>query len=139
MVSTARALLLGPDRKQSKRWGLLAGVFLVGSLVYFAALNALTDYSWVVHLMLWWEGYAVLLGALVVVQAYLTDALVVSWGLAFAAVFGLVMNYGGVGVAGTPPGLLKLLGLGLVGGLLAAVTVGTLGFAVGATIRRIVT
>ncbi|MEE6208748.1 hypothetical protein U3A55_01060 [Salarchaeum sp. III] len=134
--STVRAILLGPTPEKTKRWSVLAGVLLGGSLLYFAALNAFTGYSWPVHLALWWEGYAVLLGALVVVQAYATEALLVSWAVSFAAVFGLVMNYGGIALTGEPPALPELLGLGLVGGCLAALTIGTLGFAVGAALRR---
>jgi len=132
-----RGLLFGSDPTQSKQWGRIAVLLLVGSLVYFAALNAITSYNWSVHLALWWEGYVILLGTLIVVQAYSTDSLLVSWSLAFAAVFGLMANYGGIGITGTPPGLVKILGLSVLGGLLGSVTIGTLGFAVGTTIRRI--
>ncbi|GAA0657265.1 hypothetical protein [Salarchaeum japonicum] len=123
--TSLRALLFGPTPERTRRWSLLVALVFAGSLLYFAAVNAFTGYEWPVHL------------ALVVAQAYATGALVVSWGVAFAAVCGLVLNYGGIGVTGALPSLPRLLGLALVAGCLAALTVGTLGFAVGATLRRV--
>ncbi|WP_251343601.1 hypothetical protein [Haloplanus halophilus] len=133
--TSTRTLLLGTDESKTKRWSVLVGVLLGGSLLYFGALNAVAGYGWPLHVALWWEGYAVLLGALVAGQAYATAALAVSWGSAFAAVFGLLVNRGGVGVVGPPPGPVATLAVGLAGGTLAALTLGTLGFVVGTTLR----
>lgn len=50
-----------------------------------------------------------------------------SWSLTFAGVAGLVPNYGGIGVTGDGPGLLRLVVLATLGGVVAAATVGTVG------------
>ncbi|MFB6197289.1 MAG: hypothetical protein ABEI52_03320 [Halobacteriaceae archaeon] len=138
MVSAqTRALLIGKDRHSSKRWGLVAVVLFVVSLGYFAALNAFTRFGWQVHLLLWWEGYAVLLGAFTAVQAYANDGILLSWALAFAGILGVILNYGGIGMTGQPPDLLKLVIHALVGGFLGAAILGTLGFTIGAATRRL--
>lgn len=136
MVSaTTRTLLLGRDRTRTMQWSIGAGVLFVASLLYFATVKTV-DYP-TIHLALWWEGYAVLLTVLVAVQAYSNGGLVVSWVLTFAAVGGVVVNYGGIGLTGGGPGLLELLGLAALGGAVAAAVLGTLGFGLGAGVRRV--
>jgi len=89
--------------------------------------------------MLWWEGYAVLLTLLIAIQAFSNGGIVLSWMLAFGAVIGVILNYGGIALAGEPPELLELIGLAAAGGLIAALTLGTLGFAIGTVARKLVT
>lgn len=136
MVPTnTRILLLGENEKRATQWVVGAGVLLIVSLLYFAAVKAVGYPA--VHLALWWKGYAVLLTVLVAIQAYSNGGVVVSWLLTFAGVVGLILNYGGIGVTGDGPELLQLIGLATVGGLVAAAIVGTLGFSIGTAARRI--
>lgn len=135
VTATTRTLLLGRSEKRTRKWGIGAGILLVASLLYFAAVKAV-DYP-TIHLALWWEGYAVLLTVLVAVQAYSNGGLVVSWLLTFAAVVGLILNYGGIGLTGEGPGIVELIGLATVGGMIVAVIVGTFGFGIGTAVRRI--
>ncbi|MFC7176310.1 hypothetical protein [Halosegnis marinus] len=58
----------GRDEDDARRWAAAALALSLGSFVLFSAVKAL-DYP-TVHLLLWWEGYAVLLTALVGVQSY---------------------------------------------------------------------
>jgi hypothetical protein len=133
--ANTRTLLLGENEKRSIQWGIGAGILLVVSLLYFAAVKAVGSPT--VHLALWWEGYAVFLTGLVAVQAYSNGGVVVSLLLTFAGVVGLVLNYGGIGVTGDGPGLLQLIVLAAVGGVAAAAIVGTVGFGIGTAVRRI--
>lgn len=133
--ANTRTLLLGENEKRATQWGIGAGILLVSSLLYFAAVKAV-DYP-TVHLALWWEGYAVLLMGLVAVQAYSNGGVVVSWLLTFAGVVGLILNYGGIGMTGDGPGLLQLIGPATLGGVIAAAILGTLGFGIGTAVRRI--
>ena len=137
VTADTHALLLGRDDQSTKRWGFGVVALLIGSLVYFAAVKAIGYPT--LHLLLWWEGYAVLLLALITVQAYSNDGLVISWMLAFAAVGGLILNYGGIGITGSGPGLLELVGLAILGGAIAAAVLGTLGFGFGTALRRVAT
>ncbi|MFC6724623.1 hypothetical protein ACFQE1_09590 [Halobium palmae] len=134
VTANARSLLLGRNKKRARQWSIGVGMLFVASLLYFAAVKAV-DYP-TIHLALWWEGYAVLLTVLVAVQAYSNGGLVVSWLLTFAAVVGLVLNYGGIGLTGGGPGIVELIGLATVGGVIAAAIVGTLGFGIGTAVRR---
>jgi hypothetical protein len=136
MVSaTTRTLLLGRDETRTRQWSIGAGILFVTSLLYFATVKAV-DYP-TVHLVLWWEGYAVLLTVLVTVQAYSNGGVVVSWLLTFAAVVGLVSNYGGIGLTGEGPKLTELIGLAALGGVAVAVIVGTVGFTVETVVYRV--
>jgi|AntRauTorcE11898_2_1112593.scaffolds.fasta_scaffold06961_4 hypothetical protein len=137
VIADTHALLLGKDDRWTKRWGFGVVALLLGSLVYFAVVKAIGYPT--IHLLLWWEGYAVLLLALITVQAYSNEGLVISWMLAFVAVGGLILNYGGIGLTGSGPGLLELVGLAILGGAIAAAFLGTLGFGIGTALRRIAT
>lgn len=138
MVSAqTRALLLGQNRDSSRLWSLVALALFVFSLGYFAALHEFTRFGWPVHLFLWWEGYAVILGGFIAVQAYANEGLLLSWALAFAAILGVILNFGGIGMTGQPPDILKLVGLAVVGGLLGAAILGTLAFTIGTATRRL--
>ncbi len=132
-----RALLLGRDRSATRRWLAVAALLFFVSLAYFAGVKRF-DAPPVVLVALWWEGYALLLGVAVVVQAFENDGLLVSWLLTFVAVAGVVLNYGGIALTGAPPSLLELVALAAVGSAVAALTLGTVAFAVGAGLRRIV-
>jgi len=135
VTAHTRTLLLGRDETRSRHWGIAAGILLVASLIYFAAVKTM-DYP-AIHLALWGEGYAVLLTILVAAQAYSNEGVVVSWALPFGAVVGLILNYGGVGLTGRGPEIVELFGLAILGGIIAAAIVGTLGFCIGAAGRRI--
>jgi hypothetical protein len=128
--------LLGRDKRAVRRWAFVAVALLVGSLVFFSAVKIL-DYP-TVHLLLWWEGYAILLTALIVVQSYSNGGIVMSWLLAFGAIIGVILNYGGIGLTGGGPSVLELVEFALLGGLIGAVIFGTVGFGLGVTIRRFV-
>jgi len=130
-------LLLGRDERRTKRWGLGVVALLLASLVYFAAVKVMGYPA--IHLLLWWEGYAVLLVTLITVQAYSNGGLVMSWLLAFGAVVGVILNYGGIGLTGSGPGLLELIGIAILGGFIGAVIIGTLGFGIGMVMRRTAT
>lgn len=137
MVTADTDTLFGRNERGTKRWGLGVVVLFSASLVYFAAVKLVNYPS--VHLVLWWEGYAVLLVALITGQAYSSGGLVVSWLLAFGAVAGVILNYGGIGLTGSGPGVLELLGFAIVGGCIGAAILGTLGFGIGAAVRRVAT
>jgi len=128
--------LLGRDKRAVRRWAFVAGALLVGSLVFFSAIKEF-DYP-TVHLLLWWEGYAILLITLIAVQSYSNGGIVMSWLLAFGAVVGVILNYGGIGLARGGPSVLELVGVALIGGLFGAAVFGTVGFGLGVTIRQIV-
>ena len=130
-----RTLLLGEDQKRARRWCIGAGILFVASLCYFAVVRRV-DFP-LIDSVLWWQGYAVLLTAFVAVQAYSNGGIGVSWLLVFAGVAGVILNYGGIGLTGTQPGLLWLIRYAVVGSLAAAAIVGTLGFGVGTAVRRI--
>ncbi|TKX76124.1 hypothetical protein EXE46_00985 [Halorubrum sp. GN11_10-6_MGM] len=131
-----RALLLGKDSAASKRWAAAAVAVAVLSFGYFAALKGLTGFEWPFHLFLWWEGYALLLGVLITIQAYANGGLLLSWALALAGILGAMLNYGGIGMIGQPMGILELVALALTGGSLGAVVLGTPAFVAGTTTRR---
>ena len=137
MVSAnTRSLLVGRDEQWTKRCAIAAVALFFASLGYFALVK-----EWgypAFHLALGVEGYVVPLVVLVAVQANSNDGLVLSWALAFAAVSGAILNYMGIGLTGAPPELPELLGFAIVGGLIGAVVLGTLGFVIGVTTRRIV-
>lgn len=133
---SVRALLFGNGVQSAKRWGLVAVALLLGSTGFFAAIKAVGYPSF--HLLLWWEGYAILLVAFVAVQAYSGGGLAPSWALAFGAVGGVILNYGGIGLTGPAPGLVELLALAVGGGGVAAALFGTLGFLVGTAVRETV-
>jgi hypothetical protein len=135
VTAHTRTLLLGRDETRTRQWAIAAGILLVASLIYFAAVKAMAYPA--IHLALWWEGYGVLLTILVAVQAYSNGGIVVSWALTFGAVVGLILNYGGVGLTGRGPEIVELLGLALLAGSIAAAVVGTLGFCIGTAGRRI--
>lgn len=137
MVSVnTRGLLAGRDDRQSRRWSGVVVVVFLGSLLLFAAVKELTFLS--VLSFLWWEGFALMLGGLIVIQAYSSGGLLLSWGLAFAGVAGTMLNYGGIGLTSGPPSLGRLLELTVIGGLAGAATLGTMGFLLGAGLRRLV-
>lgn len=133
--STTHGLIFGRSEWGTKLWGLCAIGLFLGSLVYFAAVkgNAFSK----IHDLLWVEGYAVLLLALIIVQAYSNGGLLLSWMLAFAGVAGVILNGGGIALTGSPPGLLRLLWLAILGGAISAATIGTLGFVLGTSLRRV--
>lgn len=137
VTADIHALLLGRDDRWTKRWGFGVAALFLGTLVYFAAVKAIGYPT--IHLLFWWEGYAILLLALITVQAYSNEGLVISWMLAFVAVSGLILNYGGIGITRSGLGLLEVAGLAILGGVIAAAGLGTLGFAIGTAIRRIAT
>jgi hypothetical protein len=137
MVTANTDVLLGRDERLTKRWGLGVVALLLASLVYFAAVKVMGYPA--IHLLLWWEGYAVLLVALITVQAYSNGGVVMSWLLAFGAVVGVILNYGGIGLTGSGPGLLELIGIAILGGFISAVIIGTLGFGIGTVMRRTTT
>lgn len=137
MVSaSARSLLVGRDEQWTKRWAIAAVALFFASLGYFALVKELGYPAF--HLALGVEGYVVPLVMLIAVQANSNDGLVLSWALAFAAISGAILNYMGIGLTSAPPELPELLGLAVAGGLIGAAVLGTLGFAIGATTRRIV-
>jgi len=138
MVSDdTHVLLLGRDGQWTKRWGIGVVVLLLGSLGYFAAVQAIGSLT--IHSLLWWEGYAVLLLALISVQAYSNGGLVISWLLAFVAVGGIILNSVGIGTTGVEPGLLQLTAVAILAGAIAAASLGTLGFGIGTALQRIAT
>ena len=130
-----RTLLLGEDRKRARRWSIGAGLLFVASLCYFAVVRTVGFPQ--IHLLLWWQGYAVLLTIFVAIQAYSNGGIGVSWLIVFAAVAGVILNYGGIALTIRRPGLLRLIGYAILGSVVAAAIVGTLGFAIGAAVRRI--
>jgi len=130
-----RTLLLGEDRKRARQWSIGAGILFVVSLFYFAVVRTV-DVP-LLDMVLWWEGYAVLLTSFVAVQAYSNGGIGVSWLLVFAAVAGVILNYGGIALTGAKPGLLLLVRYAIVGSLVAAAILGTLGFGIGTAVRRI--
>ena len=130
-----RTLLLGEDRKRARQWSIGAGLLFVASLCYFAVVRTAD-----VHLLdsvLWWQGYTALLTIFVAVQAYSNGGIGVSWLLVFAAVAGVILNLGGIALTIGRPGLPWLVGYAILGSVVAAAIVGTLGFAIGAAVRRI--
>ncbi len=135
MVSpTTQTLLVGRNQQLTRQWGVVVvGLFLF-SLVFFAAFKKIDSPT--ILDTLWWEGYAVLLVVLIVVQAYSNGGLALSWALVFAPVVGVFLNYGGIGLTGFGPGLPELVVIALTGGLIAAALLGTLGFVIGTTIRK---
>ncbi|WP_017343731.1 hypothetical protein [Halorubrum sp. T3] len=130
-----RTLLLGEDRKRARQWSIGAGILFVASISYFAVVRTVGFPQ--IHLLLWWQGYAVLLTGFVAVQAYSNGGIGVSWLLVFAAVAGVILNYGGIALTMGRPGLLRLIGYAIIGSAVAAAIVGTLGFAIGTAVRRI--
>jgi len=130
-----RTLLLGEDRKRARQWSIGAGILFVVSLFYFAVVRTV-DVP-LLDSVLWWQGYAVLLTVFVAIQAYSNGGIGVSWLLVFAAVAGVILNYGGIGLSGAKPGLLLLIRYAFVGSVVAAAIVGTLGFSIGTAVRRI--
>lgn len=135
LTGTARHLVVGRDYRRSKQWAGVAVILLAGSLLWFGAVKAL-DFP-AVHAVLWWEGYALLLVGLVTLQALNNEGILLSWALAFGAVAGLLLNYGGIGLTGEPT-LLGIMRIALLGGAVAALSLGTLGFLLGAGGRRLV-
>lgn len=129
------ALLVGADETETKLWSAVAVFLLLLSGSYFAMIQIVGFPN--IHFVLWWEGFAALLVALVAVQAYSNDGVVVSWGLATAATVGTVINYGGIGITADPPTMVELLGIAAVGGLVGGVVFGTLGFVIGRGLRTI--
>lgn len=136
-IANKRDFFVGRNKRQTKLWGLFAAALLLISLGGFAAIKA-SGYP-DIHLMLWWEGYAALLTLLIAVQAFSNGGIVLSWALAFGAVVGVILNHGGIALTGEEPELLKLIGLAVAGGLIAALTLGTLGFAIGTAARKLIT
>jgi len=130
-----RTPLLGEDRKRARQWSIGAGILFVVSLFYFAVVRTV-DVP-LLDMVLWWEGYAVLLTSFVAVQAYSDGGIGVSWLLVFAAVAGVILNYGGIALTGAKPGLLLLIRYAIVGSVVAAAILGTLGFGIGTAVRRI--
>ena len=130
-----RTLLLGEDRKRARQWSIGAGILFVVSLFYFAVVRTV-DVP-LLDMVLWWEGYAVLLTSFVAVQAYSNGGIGVSWLLVFAAVAGVILNYGGIALTGAKPGLLLLIRYAIVGSVVAAAIIGMLGFGIGTAVRRI--
>jgi hypothetical protein len=118
-------------------WGLFAVALFLGSLGGFAALKATAPNP--VLSVLWWEGYAVLLTGLIAIQAFSNGGIALSWALAFGAVVGVILNHGGIALTGEEPELLDLIGLAVAGGLIAAFSLGTLGFALGTAARKLTT
>jgi len=135
--ASTHALLLGRDGQWTKRWGVGVVVLLLGSLGYFAAVKAIGSPT--IHSLLWWEGYTVLLLALITVQAYSNGGLIISWMLAFVAMGGVILNSVGIGTTGVAPGLVQLVGFAILGGVIVAASLGTLGFGIGTALRRIAT
>lgn len=131
-----RAIFLGRDERAVRRWAFVAGGLLVGSLLFFSAVK-IFDYP-AVHLLLWWEGYALLLTGLIAVQSYSNGGIAMSWLLAFGAIVGVILNYGGIGLTGGGPSVPELVGFALIGGLFGAAIFGTVGFGLGVAIRRVV-
>lgn len=134
-TTNTHPLLFGRNKQSTKRWSLIAVLLLLFSLVFFAAIKRVDS---AIHLFLWWEGYAVLLVALIAVQAYSNEGVIGSWMLAFTAVVGVILNYGGIGILGEGPGVLQLFGLAILGGLISAAIFGTFGFGLGVVARRII-
>lgn len=131
----ARQLLIGRDDRRTKQWAVLIGALFFGSLLYFrAAMDA--DYYSILD-WLGWEGAAVILGGLVVLQALDNEGLVISWGLVFAAVAGLVLNFGGMGMTGEI-GVLEHLRTTVVLAGGTAALLGTIAFGVGVGVRRVI-
>ncbi|WP_458205843.1 hypothetical protein [Haladaptatus sp. NG-SE-30] len=103
-------------------------------VAFFAAYKEVTPPTIFQHL--WWEGYAVLLVALITVQAYSNGGLALSWALVFTPVVGVFLNYGGIGLTGSGPEFPELVIIAFTGGFIAAAILGTLGFAIGTAIRK---
>jgi signal transduction histidine kinase len=130
-----RTLLLGADRKRARQWSIGAGILFLASLLYFAVVR-IADFR-LLDAVLWWQGYAVLLTVFVAVQAYSNGGIGVSWLLVFAAVAGVILNYGGIALTRGKPGLPWLIGYAIVGSVVAAAILGTLGAGIGTAVRRI--
>ena len=130
-----RTLLLGADRKRARQWSIGAGILFILSLFYFAVVRTV-DVP-LLDAVLWWQGYAVLLTGFVAIQAYSNGGIGVSWLLVFAAVTGVILNFGGIALTGAKPGILLLIGYAFVGGTVVAAILGTLGFGIGTVVRRI--
>ena len=130
-----RTLLLSEDRKQARRWSISDGLLFVASLCYFAVVRTVGFPQ--IHLLLWWQGYAVLLTGFVAVQAYSNGGIGVSWLLVFAGVAGVILNFGGMALITGRPRLLRLIGYAILGSVAAAAILGTLGFYSGTAVRRI--
>ncbi|WP_283403586.1 hypothetical protein [Halorubrum sp. DM2] len=130
-----RTLLLGEDQKRARQWSIGAGILFVVSLFYFAVVRTV-DVP-LLDTVLWWQVYAVLLTGFVAIQAYSNSGIGVSWLLVFAAVAGVILNFGGIALTGAKPGLLLLIGYAFVGSTVVAAIVGTLGFGIGTAARRI--
>jgi hypothetical protein len=76
VTADTRTLLLGRNEKRTRQWSIGTGMLLVVSLLYFSATRTVGYTK--LHPLLWWEGYAVLLTALVAVQAYSNGGVVLS-------------------------------------------------------------
>ncbi|MFB6198100.1 MAG: hypothetical protein ABEI52_07520 [Halobacteriaceae archaeon] len=135
LTGIPRQLVVGRDHRRSKHWAGVAVALFAGSLLWFAAVKAL-DFP-TVHDILWWEGYTLLLVGLVVLQAMHNKGILLSWALAFGAVVGLILNYGGVAMY-TKPTLVEIIRIAILGGVVAALSVGTVGFLIGVIARRVV-
>lgn len=132
-TGAARQVLLGRESHRTIQWAGLAVVLFVGSVFWFARMKAM-DFP-PVHAVLWWEGYAVLLVGLIVLQTVHNGGLLLSWALAFGAVAGLILNYLGIGITGGIS-LLGIIRWAVLLGVAGAATLGTLGYLLGVLIHR---
>ncbi|WP_435155019.1 hypothetical protein [Haladaptatus sp. DFWS20] len=137
LSASTQTILTGRNEQLTKRWGIVAVGLFLSSLVFFAAIKELDSPT--ILDVLWWEGYAVLLLVLIVVQAYSNGGVAISWMLVFAPVVGVFLNYGGIGLTGSGPELPELIVIAFTGGIIAAAILGTTGFAIGTTIWKLTT
>lgn len=129
---TARQVLVGRESHRTIQWAGLAVVLLVGSLLWFGRMKAM-DFP-PVHEALWWQGYAVLLLGLIVLQTVHNGGILLSGALAFGAVAGLILNGLGIAMTGDIT-LVALIRWAVLLGVAGAVTVGTLGYLLGVVIQ----
>lgn len=132
-TGAARQVLVGRESHRTIQWAGFAVVLLVGSLLWFARMKAM-DFP-PVHDVLWWEGYAVLLLGLIVLQTVDNGGILLSWAMAFGAVAGLILNYLGIALTGDIT-LVGIIQLAVLGGIAGAATVGALGLLLGVLIRH---
>lgn len=137
--------LVGSPSDERRRTALLAVALFVASAAVFATVPRFEPpFASSVHRLLhsanralWWEYYAVGLVAGIALLTARRRSPRRSWLFAFAGGAGVGVNLGGIGLTGNPPDFVfRLLWAGGLG-TAAALVLGTVGFALGAGLRRI--
>lgn len=96
-----------------------------------------SEYLYIVHQFLWWEGYLIILIIAATSVAAYTESMVRTIGLCFACGAGVGIHLGGVGIGSGPPDLLFRLAWTLLLGGVTALAIGGLSFLLGSSLRKL--